>query len=105
MPNTTSTLPWLQGEGRAMALSKSVLLGEALPPLRLVLQDSHGNVVPVGEGMQPAATLQVLEAGPGKGGAVLQELQAAADLVSWSMGILVVQVNSLLGWHLLNCQH
>lgn len=78
----------VQGEGRAIALSKSVLLGEALPPLRLVFQDSHGNVVPVsGEGQQPAVTLQVLEAGPGNGGAVLRDLQAAADLDAQSDGI------------------
>lgn len=72
----------VQGEGRAIALSKSVLLGESLPPLRLVFQDSHGNVVPVGPEGQPTVTLQVLEAGPGNGGAVLQELQAEAELVS-----------------------
>lgn len=65
-----------------MALSKSLLLGEALPPLRLVFQDSHGNVVPVGDEVQPSVTLQVLEAGPGNDGAVLQELQAEAELVS-----------------------
>jgi hypothetical protein len=67
-----------------MALSKSLLLGEALPSLRLVFQDSHGNVVPVGDEVQPSVTLQVLEAGPGNGGAVLQELQAEAELVSTS---------------------
>lgn len=74
----------MQGEGRAIALSKAVLLGEALPPLNLVFQDSHGNVVPMGDALQPSVTLQVLEAGPGGGGAVLQELQAEADMVSGS---------------------
>lgn len=72
---------WLQGEGRAIALSKAVLLGEALPPLHLVFQDSHGNVVPMGDSVQPSVSLQVLEAGPGGGGGVLQELQAEADMV------------------------
>ena len=70
-----------------MALSKAVLLGEALPPMRLAFQDSHGNTVPIADEMPPAVTLQVLEAGPGGGGAVLQELQAEADMVSalgWS---------------------
>lgn len=87
----------LQGEGRAIALSKSVLLGEALPPMRLVFQDSHGNTVPVGAGggsseaqQQPAVTLQVLEAGPGGGGAVLQELQAAADMVRRRLELFTV---------------
>jgi hypothetical protein len=74
----------MQGEGRAIALSKAVLLGEALPPLNLVFQDSHGNVVPMGDAQQPSVTLQVLEAGPGGGGAVLQELQVEADMVSGS---------------------
>lgn len=63
-------------------MSKAVLLGEALPPLRLVFQDSHGNTVPVSSDATPAATLQVLEAGPGGGRVVLQELQALADAVS-----------------------
>jgi hypothetical protein len=86
----------VQGEGRAIALSKSVLLGEALPPLRLVFQDSHGNVVPVsGEGQQPAVTLQVLEAGPGNGGAVLQELQAEAELDAQSDGVNVQNLRLL----------
>jgi len=81
-PPPAYTLYFLQGEGRAIAMSKAVLLGEALPPLRLVFQDSHGNTVPVSSDATPAATLQVLEAGPGGGGVVLQELQALADAVS-----------------------
>lgn len=58
-----------------------MLLGEALPLLRLVFRDSHGNVVPLDDKVQPAVTLQVLEAGPGGGSAVLQELQAVTDMV------------------------
>lgn len=77
----------IQGEGRAIAMSKAVLLGEALPPLQLVLQDSHGNAVPPGPNGAPAITLQVLEAGPGGGGAVLQELEAAADVVGVHPGV------------------
>lgn len=86
----------VQGEGRAIALSKSLQLGEALPPLRFVFQDSHGNVVPVsGEWQQPAVTLQVLEAGPGNGGAVLRELQAEADMDAHSDGINVQHLRLL----------
>lgn len=47
-----------------------------------MFQDSHGNVVPVSSEAQPAVELQVLEAGPGGGGPVMQELLATADLVS-----------------------
>lgn len=70
-----------QGEGRAIAMSKAVLLGEALPPLQLLFQDSHGNVVTPGSEGLPPISLQVLEAGPGGGGAVLQELEAGGDMV------------------------
>jgi hypothetical protein len=71
-------------------MSKSVLLGEALPLLQLLFQDSHGNTVPPGSDGLPAVTLQVLEAGPGGGGAVLQELQATSDMVRWARGMLCV---------------
>jgi hypothetical protein len=91
---------WCQGEGRAIAQSSSVMLGEALPSLRLVFQDSHGNVVPVSAEAQPAVVLQVLEAGPGGGGPVMQELQATADLVrcAASMSTSGCDVGKIYEW-------
>lgn len=60
------------------------MLGEALPPLRLQLQDSHGNMVPVtGDTWAgKAVQLQVLQSSLAASGAVLQELQVDAHMVS-----------------------
>jgi hypothetical protein len=75
--------PLQQGEGRAVAASKALLLGEALPPLRLVLQDSHGNALPGAAWAEQSGRpqLRMLAAAPGGAGAVLQELQVDADMV------------------------
>ncbi|KAF8056436.1 SMCHD1 [Scenedesmus sp. PABB004] len=72
----------IRGEGRAIALSKAVMLGEALPPLRLALVDAHGNMVPGGGGAwtERPVQLQVLAGGAPGGGAVLQELSVSADM-------------------------
>lgn len=76
----------MQGEGRAVALSKSIMLGEALPPLKLLLQDSHGNAVPADAASwaERQVQLQVLQGSVAGGGAVLQELNVVADTVSAS---------------------
>eukprot|EP00775_Hariotina_reticulata_P002831 gene2831-3124_t len=73
----------IRGEGRAIALSKSIMLGETLPQLRVQLQDSYGNTVaPVAEdGTQLQLSLQVLhEGGLAAGAAVVDELQALAEV-------------------------
>lgn len=51
----------LQGEGRGLAQSKAMVLGEALPPLRLALHDAYGNLLTSsssssGGGGSPAST-------------------------------------------------
>lgn len=76
-------LLFLQGEGRAIAQSKSIMLGEELPPLRVQLQDSNGNVVPVTADTwaEKPVQLQVLQGSLAAGGTVLQELQVEADVV------------------------
>jgi hypothetical protein len=59
------------------------MLGEALPPLRLLLQDSHGNAVPADAAAwaERQVQLQVLQGSVAGGGAVLQELNVVADTV------------------------
>lgn len=59
------------------------MLGEALPPLRLLLQDSHGNAVPAESAAwsERQVQLQVLQDNVAGGGAVLQELNVVADMV------------------------
>jgi hypothetical protein len=59
------------------------MLGEALPPLRLLLQDSHGNAVPADAASwaERQVQLQVLQGSVAGGGAVLQELNVVADTV------------------------
>jgi hypothetical protein len=59
------------------------MLGEALPPLRLLLQDSHGNAVPANAASwsERQVQLQVLQGSVAGGGAVLQELNVVADTV------------------------
>jgi hypothetical protein len=60
------------------------MLGEALPPLRLLLHDSHGNAVPADAASwaERQVQLQVLQGSVAGGGAVLQELNVVADTVS-----------------------
>jgi hypothetical protein len=59
------------------------MLGEELPPLRLLLQDSHGNAVPADAAAwaERQVQLQVLQGSVAGGGAVLQELNVVADTV------------------------
>lgn len=60
------------------------MLGEALPPVRLQLQDSHGNTVQdVAELLaERPVQLQVLTSSLVTGGAVIQDLQVEAQMVS-----------------------
>lgn len=76
----------LQGVGRAIAVSKSIMLGEALPPLRLQLQDSYGNVVPATADTwaDKQVQLQMLQGSLAAGGSVIQELLVEAKVVSRS---------------------
>jgi hypothetical protein len=69
----------LQGEGRAAAQSRALLLGEALPPLRLEFRDSAGNPA----GRLPAAAavaLEVLSNPVHTGGAAVQDLRVEGSI-------------------------
>ncbi|GBF97420.1 hypothetical protein Rsub_09586 [Raphidocelis subcapitata] len=69
----------LLGEGRAAAQARPLLLGEALPPLRLAFRDAVGNAA----GRPPAAgavTLEVLCGPLHAGGALVHDLRAEAAI-------------------------
>lgn len=74
-----------QGEGRAAAQARPLLLGEALPPLRLSFRDGAGNAA---DGPQAAAgvALEALSGPVHSGGAVVPDLRVTADVKVWAMG-------------------
>lgn len=77
-----------QGEGRAAAAGKDLMLGEHLPPLTLLCKDALGNNVPMTQ-VPPGLTL-ALKPAPPKGQAAELAWEASdldadvsADLVSF----------------------
>lgn len=92
-----------QGEGRAAAASRTLLLGETLPPLRLAFFDSLGNAVPAGgpdapPALQPAAVrLEALLAPPATGGAPIPDLIVSADVAPGADGCLLVSALRVSG--------
>ncbi|KAL3158051.1 hypothetical protein ABBQ32_011660 [Trebouxia sp. C0010 RCD-2024] len=76
----------LQGEGRAAAASKDLMLGEHLPPLTLLCKDALGNNVPMSQ-VPPGLTLALKPAPPRDAVAELAweasdlDVDVSADLV------------------------
>ena len=75
-----------QGEGRAAAASKDLMLGEHLPPLTLLCKDALGNNVPTSQ-VPPGLTLALKAAPPRDAVAELAweasdpDVDVSADLV------------------------
>jgi len=87
----------LQGEGRAAAQARAVLLGEALPPLRLAFRDSVGNAA--GRPPAPGAvTFEVLSGPVHAGGAVVADVRAEATIaIDEESGNLLVEGLRIVG--------
>ncbi|KAI8466921.1 MAG: hypothetical protein J3K34DRAFT_524164 [Monoraphidium minutum] len=87
----------LQGDGRAAAQARPLLLGEALLPLRVAFRDAVGNAAD----RLPAPTdvkLEVLNGPLLAGGAVVPDLQAVADIqVDKEGGSLVIGSLRIIG--------
>ena len=72
----------MQGEGRLVAATKQLMLGEALPPLLLILTDSHGNrVEQLSEGLSNVEVAVLSAEAPSPGRTYHQDIQVVSGLV------------------------